>query len=93
MVKKIGTAAPPPGVGIGSEHRAEAIRLSLQRGQMLVLVSDGLSGEEVLSQIADFAGRSPKALAASLASQSQGCEEDDRMAVAVVLHPLPSSEV
>lgn len=93
MVKRIGTAAPPPGVGIGSEHRAEAIRLSLQRGQMLVLVSDGLSGEEVLSRIAELADQSPKALAAALASQSQGCEEDDRMAVAVCLRPLPSSEV
>lgn len=93
MVKRVGTAAPPPGVGIGSEHRAETIRLSLQRGQTLVLVSDGLSGEEVLSRIAEFADQSPKALAAALACQSQGCQEDDRMAVAVCLRPLPSTEV
>ena len=36
-VKKIGTASPPPGLGVGEEHRAGGVRLSLQRGELLVL--------------------------------------------------------
>lgn len=88
--RKIGTAAPPPGVGIGNAHRAEVIRLSLQRGETVVLVSDGLAGEETQAKIAEFAGQSPKALAAALAAAGSW-EEDDRTAVAVRLRPRPSA--
>ena len=41
-VKKIGTASPPPGLGVGEEHRAERVGLSLQRGEQLVLTTDGI---------------------------------------------------
>lgn len=92
-VQKIGTAAPPPGVGIGKSHRAEAIRLSLQKGQTLVLVSDGLAEAETQSRIAEFAGQSPKALAALLAAGAGGQEEDDRTAVAVCLRPVSSATI
>ena len=88
--RKIGTAAPPPGVGIGNAHRAEVIRLSLQKGETVVLVSDGLAGEETQAKIAEFAGQSPKALAAALAAAGSW-EEDDRTAVAVRLRPHPSA--
>ena len=57
----MGTAAPPPGVGIGEAHQAEVIRLSLQKEETVVLISDGLESEETQSQIADFAGQAPKA--------------------------------
>lgn len=40
-VKKLGTASLPPGVGVGGDHAPERYRLSLRRGEMLVLVSDG----------------------------------------------------
>ena len=38
-VKKIGTASPPPGLGVGEEHRTGGVRLSLQRGELLVLTT------------------------------------------------------
>ena len=56
----MGTAAPPPGVGIGEAHQAEVIRLSLQKEEMVVLISDGLESEETQSQIADFTGQTPR---------------------------------
>lgn len=88
--KAMGTAAPPPGVGIGEAHRAEVIRLSLQKEEMVVLVSDGLEGAETQSRIADFTGQSPKALAAALVAAASASEADDRTAVAVCLRPLSS---
>lgn len=88
--RKMGTAAPPPGVGIGEAHQAEVIRLSLQKEEMVVLISDGLESEETQSQIADFAGQAPKALAAALVAAAPAGEADDRTAVAVCLRPLSS---
>ena len=86
----MGTAAPPPGVGIGGAHQAEVIRLSLQKEETVVLISDGLESEETQSQIADFAGQAPKALAAALVAAAPAGEADDRTAVAVCLRPLSS---
>ena len=88
--KRMGTAAPPPGVGIGEAHQAEVIRLSLQKEEMVVLISDGLESEETQSQIADFTGQTPKALAAALVAAAPAGEADDRTAVAVCLRPLSS---
>ena len=68
----MGTAAPPPGVGIGEAHQAEVIRLSLQKEEMVVLISDGLESEETQSQIADFTGQTPQALAAALVAAAPG---------------------
>ena len=81
--KRMGTAAPPPGVGIGEAHQAEVIRLSLQKEEMVVLISDGLESEETQSQ-------TPKALAAALVAAAPAGEADDRTAVAVCLRPLSS---
>ena len=89
--KKVGTAAPPPGLGIGGSCRAEVIRLSLTRGETVVLVSDGVSGEETRQRIAGFADRSPKALANYIIAGARQNGEDDMTAVAVCLHPLTST--
>lgn len=45
--QKIGTATPPPGISI-EEARETVDRLSLRRGEMLILVSDGAEIGEVL---------------------------------------------
>lgn len=89
--KKVGTAAPPPGLGIGGSCRAEVIRLSLTRGETVVLVSDGVSGEETRLRIAGFADRSPKALANYIIAGAGADGEDDMTAVAVCLRPLTST--
>lgn len=88
MVKKIGTASPPPGVGVGGDHSPERYRLSLRRGEMLVLVSDGAGGEHTENAIAAYSGDSPRELAAVLIAGVPA--EDDMTAVAVSLRPRSS---
>lgn len=85
--RKVGTAAPPPGLGIGGSCRAEVIRLSLIRGETVVLVSDGVSGEETRQRIAGFADPSPEALANYIIAGAGQHGEDDMTAVAVRLRP------
>ena len=46
-VEKIGTASPPPGLSV-TDARETVERLSLRRGETLVLCSDGVGGEEAL---------------------------------------------
>lgn len=87
---RIGTASPPPGFGVGEAHKAEAHRLSLGEGEMLVLLSDGAGGEEAGRRIAEWDNGSPKQLAAALIDQRKGDGEDDRTAVALRLHRRPA---
>lgn len=85
-VEKIGTASPPPGIGIGEEFRPEETTLSLGRGELLVLVSDGAGGETAERCLRQYGGLSPKELAAGLVGSSQG-QEDDRTAAVLALQP------
>lgn len=86
--KKIGTAAPPPGVGVGGENTPERYRLSLKRGEMLVLVSDGAGGAQTEAAIAAYSGESARELAALLISGLPA--EDDMTAVVISLRPCTS---
>ena len=88
--KRIGTASPPPGFGVGEAHKAEAHRLSLGEGEMLVLLSDGADGEEAGRRIADWGDGSPRQLAAALIDRNQRDDEDDRTAVALRLRRRPA---
>lgn len=57
IVKKLGTAAPPPwGLVMGSTSSPEVIRLSLWGGDMLVLVSDGVVREETEDLLRSYDG-------------------------------------
>ena len=46
-IEKIGTAGPPPGLSV-TEGREKVERLSLRRGEVLILLSDGVGGEDAL---------------------------------------------
>lgn len=87
-VKKIGTAVPPPGVGVGGDHLPERFKLSLKWGEMLILISDGAGGEETEEAIASYRGQSPRELAAILVAGAS--DEDDKTAVCVSLRPRVS---
>ena len=87
-LKKIGTASPPPGVGVGENHKPEEYPLSLRRGEMVVLVSDGAVREETEAVIGAYEGSSVHELAALLISGLPG--EDDCSAVVVSLRPISS---
>lgn len=84
-VEKIGTASPPPGLGTGEAYRPEEAKLSLARGEMLVLVSDGAVGEAAERFMRQYGGTSPKELASGIISCSQMQEEDDRTAAVLAL--------
>lgn len=84
MVNKVGTAGPPPGLGVGSTGGAEIIRLSLWGGDMLILASDGVTGEETEALIRSYEGDNVKELSNLLVSKAQELGGEDDMTVAVI---------
>ena len=87
---KIGTAAPPPGLSV-TDGRETVERLSLRRGETLVLLSDGAGGEESLRRNwMDFSSPSGE-LAAKILQSSQSADADDATVAVVRLHGLATS--
>ena len=83
---KIGTAGPPPGLSVtGGRETVE--RLSLRRGEMLILLSDGVDWEAVRRGISLETPQSPEELAAEILERGAGAADDDATAVAIRLIP------
>jgi len=80
--EKIGTAGPPPGLSV-TEARESVERLSLRRGETLVMCSDGVNGEEVLHDWYCAPDEPPGELAARLLQMGAAVDGDDAT-VAVV---------
>lgn len=84
--EKIGTATVPPGISV-TEGRETVTRLSLRRGEVLVLLSDGVEVGDVLRR----KGMAPDAPPGELAERllELGCVhgEDDATAVVIRLRP------
>ncbi len=87
--EKIGTAGPPPGLSV-TECREMTARLSLRRGEILVLASDGIGESEAMRCCTDNIGRSPGELAAGLIGCGQAAGEDDATVITVRLDPSPA---
>lgn len=85
---KIGTVTPPPGLSV-TECRETVEQLSLRRGEMLILLSDGAEGEGSLLRCLDGATQPPGELAAKILSCSEGGTDDATVAV-VRLNSLPT---
>ena len=85
--EKIGTASPPPGLGINGP--GETVRkLSLRRGEVLILLSDGAGPGEDL-HLSDLAPDWPPGeLAAKILDRAAGTGEDDATAAVLRLRPL-----
>ena len=88
MAEKIGTAGPPPGLSV-TDGRETVERLSLRRGETLVLVSDGVDGEEVRRRSLEFLELPPGEMAAGILEPG-GDGEDDATAVVIRLVPRGS---
>lgn len=88
--EKIGTATYPPGLDLG-KSRMVTKKLSLRRGETLILLSDGLDGEDVLTRLTPDAP--PGELAAKILEGSGSSGEDDATAAVIRLVPsaVPSS--
>lgn len=73
--EKIGTATPPPGISV-EETKESVDRLSLRRGEVLILVSDGAEIGEILRREA-YRPLPPGELAEWLLRECKAAGEDD----------------
>ena len=85
--EKLGTAGAPPGLSV-TEDREMTEKLSLRRGETLILVSDGIAEEDALRCCGDSLDLTPGELAAKLLACGQLSGEDDATVVTVRLNPL-----
>ena len=94
VVRKIGTASPPPGLEVGETRRAEGVRLSLREGEMLVMLSDGAAGDAAERAVAAYDGDEPGEMAAQVIAEAALAhgEEDDRTVLAVSLRPCRAGQ-
>jgi len=81
---KVGVSTPPPGLSV-TENREVTEKLSLRRGELLVMVSDGLGQEEALRCCQNMAGAAPGELGAALLAGSRVGGEDDATVVLIRL--------
>ena len=88
--EKIGTAGPPPGLSI-QDAREEVQRLSLRRGEVLIMLSDGVDGEVALRRLKGDFTRPPGELAATMLETGARSGEDDATVCAVRLAPGTTS--
>lgn len=86
-IKKIGTALPPPGISLHKICR-ETEKLSLRRGEVLILLSDGVNGEEAVGAQDLSPDLPPGELAAKLLEKGHADAEDDATVLTVRLRPL-----
>ena len=84
-VEKIGCAGPPPGLSV-TESRERTDRVTLRRGQSLVMVSDGIDEDQALRSCLDGREETPQELSRRLLAVSRQ-EGDD--ATVVVIRILP----
>ena len=88
--EKIGTVGPPPGLSV-CEDRETADRLSLRRGETLLMLSDGVGGEDTLRCAADWWREPAGEVAAAVLETVDEMSCDDATAAVVRLRPLSSA--
>ena len=85
--EKIGTATAPPGVTVGADRPVRE-KLSLRRGEVLILLSDGVDGEESFRRFDLSPDAPPGELAARILEMGGSGGEDDATAAAIRLRPV-----
>ena len=88
--EKIGTAGAPPGLSV-TEGRETVDRLSLRRGETLVMLSDGVDGEDVPRRAAERWREPPGEIAAAVLETVDEDQGDDATAAVVRLRPVSSA--
>jgi len=83
-VKRVGTATIPPGLSADETLAAETVRLSLGRGEMLVLISDGAGGTETERLLGAYDGCAPRELADRVVRAAQARAAADDMTAAAL---------
>jgi len=85
--EKIGTAGPPPGLSV-TQSRETVERLSLRRGEALILTSDGVDGEGVLRRLRIDPAEPPGEVAALLVEHGAAQVADDATAAVIRLRSV-----
>ena len=89
-IEKIGTADAPPGLSV-TEGRETVDRLSLRRGETLVMLSDGVGGEVAQGRGAEWWREPAGEVAAAVLETVDDTACDDATAVVVRLRPVSSA--
>ena len=87
--ERIGTVGPPPGLSV-TDCQESTDRVSLRRGQLLVMVSDGVEDAEALRCCMESVGKSAGEVAVALLAAGQTVGQDDATVVTVTLDPADS---
>lgn len=85
--EKIGVAGPPPGLSV-SDYRETVDKVSLRRGEYLVLVSDGLGQAQTMACCMEGNGVPPSELARRILNGAQVPGPDDATVVVIRLEGL-----
>ena len=88
--EKIGTAGTPPGLSV-TQCRETVDKLSLRRGETLILLSDGVDGEAAMRRASEMTRKTPGELAPKVLQYGKGNGSDDATAAVVRLYPLTLS--
>ena len=89
-VEKVGTAGPPPGISV-EEAQESVQRLSLRRGEALILTSDGVQAEEVLHRLRIDPAEPPGEVASCLLEHGAREGTDDATVAVIRLRSTPLS--
>jgi len=81
-VEKLGFASPPPGLSV-TDIRESVEQFSLRRGELLVMVSDGVEEASAIACCRAMAGSNPEQLASALLASGQLGTMDDATVVLV----------
>ena len=84
--EKIGVAGSPPGLSV-TDYRESVERLTLRRGQLLIMVSDGIGEAEAMQCCISNAGKAAGELAVALLTTGEASGVDDATVVAISLEP------
>ena len=85
--ERIGSLGPPPGLSV-TDCREQIERFTLRRGEMLILISDGVEQEDTLRCCTEALGQPPAELGVRLLSDSRLTGDDDATAVIIQLLPI-----
>ena len=88
--ERIGTASTPPGLAV-TETQESVERLSLRRGESLVLLSDGVAGEDAMARLQHMDRLSPGEMAAAILEIGREGLADDATAAVVRLKSVTVS--
>ena len=84
--ERIGSLGPPPGLSV-TDCREQTERFTLRRGEILILISDGVEQEDTLRCCTEALGQPPAELGVRLLSDSRLTGDDDATAVIIQLLP------